>query len=92
MSKTKEDIVRQEYEKYFSCQKYDTSVNRKLNLEYFSPAMDEYAKQVAIDFSEWKDVNCTYNTEWGNFDLKGRIDEGFSNDELFTEFLKQYNQ
>lgn len=78
MSNTKEDIIRQEYEKYFSCQKYDTSVNRKLNLEYFSPAMDEYAKQVAIDF--WK------------FCIKNNYKLTLAADEIFAEFLKQYNQ
>jgi hypothetical protein len=50
---TKEEIVRQEYEKYFSVQKYDGSVNRQMNFEYFSAAMDEWAQQMSIGFGKW---------------------------------------
>ena len=51
--KTKEEIVREEYEKMFFTQKYDTSVNKSMNLRYFSPAMDQFAKQQAISFAKW---------------------------------------
>jgi hypothetical protein len=57
---SKEEIVRDQYEKMFGTQKYDNSVNRKMNFEYFSPAMDQYAKQECAGFVEWVD-ELVYN-------------------------------
>lgn len=50
---SKEEIIKQEYEKVFASQKYDNSVNREMNLLYFLPAMDEYAKSEAIAFGDF---------------------------------------
>lgn len=43
---TKEEIVKQNYEMIFSSPQYDKSVNREMNMKYFGPAMDQYAKQI----------------------------------------------
>jgi hypothetical protein len=49
----KEEIVREEFEKYFAAPPYDKSVNRVMNQAYIFPAMDSWAKIIAVDFAEW---------------------------------------
>jgi len=98
---SKEEIVREQYEKMFCTQKYDTSVNRKMNFEYFSPAMDQYAKQECIAFAEWLKISAwsysPYLIEdpvWkltGNFLLLNPTAENknYSKEELYTIYLQQ---
>lgn len=63
--------------------KYDTAIE----------AMDEYAKQVAIDFGEWLSDHplilepSSGTGYWIGLDCKIQTTA-----DLFTQFLKQYNQ
>jgi hypothetical protein len=50
---SKEGIVKKHYEIKYASPKYDKSVNRVSNMEYISPAMDEWAKKQAIAFNKW---------------------------------------
>lgn len=52
---TKEEILKGNYEKVFYPQKYESKVNRKLTESFALPAMDEYAKQEAIAFAQFRD-------------------------------------
>lgn len=89
---TKEEIVRQEYEKMFGAQKYDTSVNRKMNFKYFSPAMDEYAKQQAIAFGEYLggygwEILSEPHSEAGKWVSPTNLQYGFkTTEELYSLF------
>lgn len=64
-----------------------------LNYSNVCNAMDEYAKQVAIDFGEWLSDHplilqpSSGTGDWIGLDLKTQTTA-----DLFTQFLKQYNQ
>jgi hypothetical protein len=51
--KTKQEIIKAHYEAKYTSPKYMNSVNRVSNFEYISPAMDEYAKEIAVEFFKW---------------------------------------
>jgi hypothetical protein len=91
---TKEQIVREQYEKMFGTQKYDTSVNRNMNFKYFSPAMDQYAKQQAIDFGGYLgeygwEILSEPHSEAGKWVSHSNIQYGFkTTEELHTLFLQ----
>lgn len=97
-SLTKEDIVKEEYEKIFTLQKYEKSVNRKMNEWYFLPAMDRFAAQQsrteAIAFAEWaykKGYECYLDSELGILwcDTDGGDVEANSVYDLFIKDIKQ---
>lgn len=53
--------------------------------------MDEYAKQVSIDFA----IFCSNKGEGHNGSWRGNVMAGegvWTTEELYAEFLKQYNQ
>lgn len=59
---TKEDILREEYEKLFASPKYKDSVNKKMNQLYIFPAMDQYYNQAIDDAIEKiHDVDLFYD-------------------------------
>lgn len=84
---TKEEIVRDEYEKMFGMQKYDNSVNRKMNFQYFSPAMDQYAKQESMAFVEWANYNFIWedNDKWTHADTT----ETYTTEKLYDIFFSK---
>jgi len=47
------EIIKENYEKVFGSPPYDKSVNREMNQLYFIPAMQQYAKEMSIEFSAW---------------------------------------
>lgn len=49
--KSKQDILKENYEKYFSVQKYDNSVTKATNEEWVCLAMDEYAREAAVHYA-----------------------------------------
>lgn len=53
---SKEEIVRQEYEKVFASQKYGGSVNKLMNQQYIFPAMEQYSRIQSISFFKWYGV------------------------------------
>jgi hypothetical protein len=64
---TKEEIIERKYNSTFGSPKYKDSVNQKLNLSYFLPAMDDYTKQQSIEFQKWQHRNkITYNPYFNN--------------------------
>lgn len=57
-------------------------------------AMDEYAKQVSIEFTEWKDKNCKVVMECKEdgdiiWEVIGNEDQGFRLPQLYELFSKQ---
>lgn len=50
MTKDKQEILKEEYERMFTSQKYAYRVNRNMDELWIMPAMDSYAQMVAIDF------------------------------------------
>ncbi len=83
---TKEEIVRQEYEKMFSTQKYDKSVNRRMNFKYFSPAMDQYAKQQAVKFANWITDSGYIETSIDQWTDYGKGKDAITTEELYSLF------
>lgn len=79
--------------------KYDGVQYKSGSFDFFysegdaKKAMDEYAKQVAIDFGKWLRENTT---QFRNFDRLeyfyhlNKVD--YSIEDIYAEFLKQYNQ
>lgn len=67
---TKEEIIKQEYEKVFDTQKYDNSVNKGMNQLYIFPAMEEYAQQEAIAFAQACNDNGWNLTDYDNDGLQ----------------------
>lgn len=62
-------------------------------LHYIHTAMDEYAKQMCIQFGGWVYVygyRHSYTT--ANWYHDTDHTQTYTTDELYTEFIKQYNQ
>jgi hypothetical protein len=93
MSKSKEDIVREQYDKVFGSQKYDDSVNRKMNASYFFPSMDEYNRQQAIAFAEWmaSEGYVTYDG-FDRWIAPHNNNNVYSANELYSMFLTHQSQ
>ena len=93
-SKTKEQIVKEHYERVFSSPPYEKSVNREMNMSYFGPAMEQYARSRAIEFSDWKDKNCKIVMECKEdgdiiWQVDGIEDKGFRLPQLYELFSQQ---
>ena len=88
---SKEQIVREQYEKMFGTQKYDGSVNRAMNFKYFSPAMDEYAKQQCIELLNWMFAGATETIPYPgpNMWTRDLSDEYKDSAALYEAFLLQ---
>ena len=97
---SKEEIIRQQYEKKYGTQKYDNSVNRKMIFDYVSPAMDEFSKQDSISFAEWleeKYVRSGYKKLSGEIIWKRKASGKSTLEELTWELTTEeiydlYNQ
>lgn len=95
---SKEEIVREQYEKIFASPKYDKSVNRKMNFSYISPAMDQYAKQQAEGFGQyigeygWEMVSEPHSKA-GQWISPTNLQYGFkTTSQLYTIYLQQKNK
>lgn len=61
-------------------------------------AMDQFAKHRSIEFAKWIMQNCRQdymdveNDEWYYSPEDKLLDERMTSDQIFNEFLKQYNQ
>jgi len=99
MTKSKETILREEYEKIFAVQKYNKSVNRIMNQSYIFPAMATYAKQEAIAFIEYNNKFRREEGRWfkkecdklgGMFSLADYGVENIYNDFVARKPIRSY--
>jgi len=70
---TKEDFLKEAYDNYFGSPNWDNSV-AKHNVKWIYPAIDEYAKQEAIEFLKWAVENHSVDCE--GFSLSGNKSMG----------------
>lgn len=96
---TKEEILKNHYEKYFAAPKYEVRVNRKMDEEWIFPAMDLYAKEISIGFMKWYGVKMIGfiiylkevkpNVTSSEIEEKMKEFEGKTYEELFNIYLKE---
>lgn len=92
---TKEQILKRAYEAHFSSQKYEKSNFGHTYKAVSESAMDEWAKQQAIAYSNWKDKlspaqKCTVWPPAGSGGSTGLYT--MTDDDLYEKFLQSIQQ
>lgn len=86
--KSKEEVLREEYEKVFSPPKYENSVNKGMNQKYILPAMDQWAKIQGMAFQKWYE-----RSSWSGFCKSNEdLDNRKTLSEIYDIFIQHQSQ